>query len=106
MSSQPAQTRVLAVVNHTASRRSSSRSVQNSARLESATTARSKQYCLDQQSYLVHFVDYSLDDVLSGKLSGDDSISAADDLHLDGVMYLYDVMKSDVLLVLPGLLGE
>ena len=61
---------------------------------------------MDDQSYLVHFIDYTVDDVLSSKLPVNRPIPPTTHLYLNGIMYLYDVTKTDVLLFLPGLLGQ
>jgi len=103
---QPAQRRVLAVVNHTTSRQSSLSLPTVSTLLDPSTIGRIKHYSLDDQPYFVHFVDYTIGDVLSSRLPTEGPISPASELYLNGIMFLYDVTKADVLLYLPGLLGE
>lgn len=106
MPPQPAQRRVLAVVNHTNSRQSSLNSPASNGLSNPSTIGRIKQYSLDDQSYFVHFIDYTVGDVLSSKLPVDGPISLTSELYLNGIMFLYDVTKTDVLLFLPGLLGK
>jgi len=97
---------VLAVVNHTTSRQSSLSSPATNALLGTSKIGRIKQYLFDDQSYFVHFVDYTIGDVLSNKLPVDGPVSPTSELYLNGIMFLYDVTKTDVLLSLPGLLGK
>jgi len=63
-------------------------------------------YAVNDKAYDVEFVYHSIDDVLSGQASLDRFELSQATTRIEGIIYLYDAAKADVLLSLPGLLGE
>jgi len=63
-------------------------------------------YAINDVTYSVGFVHHSLQDILSGQASMDRYELSQAITRIEGIIYLYDATKSDVLLSLPGLLGK
>lgn len=63
-------------------------------------------YTINDKTYDVRYVHHSIDNVLSGQVPMDRFDLSQATTRTEGLIYLYDATKADVLLSLPALLGE
>jgi len=70
------------------------------------STAGHQTYAINDVTYKVGFVHHSLQNILSGQAPMDRYELSQATTRIEGIIYLYDATKSDVLLSLPGLFGK